>query len=71
MKCLFAKALQKDEAEIGIHENFFSSLGGTSLEYFTLIGFIQEDLGEILPVDDAERLSTVHSMEDYIIRSGL
>lgn len=71
LKGLFAKALQKDEAEIGIHENFFSSLGGSSLDYFTLIGLIKEDLGVILPVDDAERLSTVRSMEEYIKRSDL
>lgn len=71
LRKIFADVLQKDEAEIGVDESFFLSLGGNSLDYFTLIGKIKEETGVTIPIEETQKLSTVRSIEEYILRRGL
>lgn len=71
IKALFAKVLQKDISDIGVDESFFSSLGGNSLDYFTLIELIKAEIGVQVPVDEAQKLSTVRAFEEYVQRSNL
>ncbi len=63
---LFAKILQKEKAEVGVDENFFSSLGGTSLDYFALIELIKDEMGVTLPIEETQKLSTIRSVEAYV-----
>lgn len=65
---VFAKVLEKEESDIGVNENFFTSLGGNSLNYFTLITLLKEELEVIIPVDEPQTLSSVKSIEEYILR---
>ncbi|MBR2988195.1 MAG: non-ribosomal peptide synthetase [Clostridia bacterium] len=71
IRLLFAKVLQKSEDEIGLNESFFASLGGNSLDYFTLIGLIREETGVAIPVDEPQNLSSVKTIESYITRRAL
>lgn len=64
----FATVLQKGEEEIGLEENFFSALGGTSLDYFTLISMLKDETGVPIPIDDPKNLSSVKSIEEFVLR---
>ena len=41
-------------------------LGGTSLEYFTLINYIQEEFDLTVPLSGDKRLITVNDFSEYI-----
>lgn len=71
IRTLFAEVLQKEEEEIGVDDDFFTSLGGNSLDYFTLVGMAKQELGIPLPIERAQELSTVRAIEQYIQRSNL
>lgn len=71
LKRLFSRALQIDEKEIGTGDDFFSDLNGNSLEYFSLVEMIKEEMNVVIPVEKAQKLSTVSEMEEYIRRRGL
>lgn len=61
----FAAALQKEPSEISPSANFFLDLGGTSLDYFTLLGLIKDKYGVTLP-DGEQKLFTVRDFCNFI-----
>lgn len=69
LKKLFATVLQTDESKIGVDDNFFLDLGGNSLDYFSLADAVKEETGTVLPFDEAQTLSTIRLISDYIQRS--
>lgn len=71
LKRLFSRALQIDEKEIGTGDDFFSDLNGNSLEYFSLVEMIKEEMNVVIPVEKAQKLSTVSEMDEYIRRRDL
>ncbi len=56
---LFAEVLCKDVAEIDRNSHFFRDLGGTSIDYYALLGLIRERLGAQIEVGNATDLATV------------
>ncbi len=55
-KC-FAEVLQKQEDEIGLNADFFTELGGSSLDYFALLEEIKQEFG--VEINQEEQLSCV------------
>ena len=62
----FASALERSPEEISPSANFFLDLGGTSLDYFTLLGLLKDKYGISLPSDDKEKLFTVRDFCEFI-----
>ena len=62
----FAQALQKDVSEIGLDSNFFSDLGGSSLDYFALVDLLKESFDVEFDYEEENILSTVREMCEYI-----
>ena len=62
----FAEVLGKDIKEIGVSADFFRDLGGTSLDYFALLGMIKTRLGTDIMSDSNEKISTVKGFAQYI-----
>ena len=62
----FAKALQKAPDEIGVDEDFFLSLGGTSLDYFVLIEHVKTTFNADLPVSEGKTMTTVREVCEYL-----
>ena len=62
----FASALERSPDEISPDANFFLDLGGTSLDYFTLLGLLKDKYGISLPSDDKEKLFTVRDFCEFI-----
>ncbi len=69
VSALVAEALEKPIEEVGVNDGFFLDLGGTSLDYFALIGLVRSRYGVELPMNDGERLVSVKSLCDYIAGS--
>ena len=46
--------------------DFFIDIGGTSLEYFTLITYIQEEFDLIIPLSNDKKLSSISDFSAYI-----
>ena len=63
--CL-AQALQKEPREIGIDANFFSDLGGSSLDYFALIDLLKDSFEVEFEYEEENILATVREICDYI-----
>ena len=62
----FATALERNSEEISPSANFFLDLGGSSLDYFTLLGLLKDKYGISLPADDKEKLFTVRDFCEFI-----
>ena len=62
----FASALERSPEEISPNANFFLDLGGSSLDYFTLLGLLKDKYGISLPSDDKEKLFTVRDFCEFI-----
>ena len=63
---MFAMALQKPEDEIGYDADFFTDLGGTSLDYFSLVAGLRDEFRVSFHTGDMS-LSTVRELHDYIL----
>ena len=61
--------LEKDMSEISPMSDFFTDLGGTSLDYFAMIAKLHEDFGLPFPQSDGKSLSTVKELYEYIRNS--
>ena len=48
------------------HADFFTDAGGTSLEYFTLVTYIQEEFDVVIRLSNEQRLTTVYDFSAYI-----
>ncbi len=55
----FATALGRDAETIGVDDHFFQDLGGTSIDYFTLLGLLKNKFGLEWTDREGERLATV------------
>lgn len=64
-KC-FAEALDKDISEIGVEDDFFRDLEGTSLDYFALLGTIKSKIGIDVIANSSTKLSTVKAFAEHI-----
>ena len=65
---LFAEVLGKDVAEIHRDSHFFRDLGGTSMDYYALLGLIRERLGAQIEVTNATGLATVAEFYDSLTK---
>ncbi|MCH5351726.1 MAG: AMP-binding protein [Clostridiales bacterium] len=63
---IFAAALGKPIEDIKPDANFFFDLGGSSLEYFTVITQIQTEFGISFPQSSQSSASTVEEFVEYI-----
>lgn len=59
----FEKVLNKT---IDINSDFFADAGGTSLEYFTLITYIQEEFEIIIPLGNEKKLTSISDFSVFI-----
>ena len=62
----FAQVLNKDAEEIGLDDNFFLDLQGTSMDYFVLLSTIKSRIGVELSYTDGVRLTSVGQIAAYI-----
>ena len=68
LAALFAEVLGKDVAEIGRDSHFFRDLGGTSMDYYALLGLIRGRLGAQIEVAEAAELATVAQLYAYLTK---
>ncbi|MBQ2877072.1 MAG: AMP-binding protein [Clostridia bacterium] len=66
IRACFAEALECDPDRIGSEDNFFADLGGSSLDYFALLGRLKSKFGFELPSDESQRLATVKEIYEHI-----
>lgn len=62
----FAETLGKAPEEIGKDSHFFRDLGGTSMDYFVLLGTLRDRLGVEAVSGDTLRLATVSELAAYL-----
>ena len=60
VRACFAEVLSRDEETIGVGDNFFSDLEGTSLDYFELLGLIRSRFGVQILNGESEGLLSVN-----------
>ena len=65
VRACFAEALGKSAEEIDEDADFFTDLGGTSLDYFGLLARLEEEFGRPFPPEDMQ-LRTVRGVSDAI-----
>lgn len=59
----FYRALGK---ELGRDDDFFIDAGGTSMDYFTLISYIQAEFDVVIPLSNDNKMTTVSSFCSYL-----
>lgn len=62
----FAEALQMNAEEIGVDEDFYADLGGSSLNYFALVDILKSQYGVELDITNETQLVTVKDFCKYI-----
>ncbi|MBQ8850030.1 MAG: AMP-binding protein [Clostridia bacterium] len=62
----FAESLQMNSDEIGVDEDFFADLGGSSLNYFALVDILKSQYGVELDITNETQLVTVKDFCKYI-----
>ena len=62
----FAQALGIEAQNIGVNDNFFRDLGGTSIDYFSLIEIVKQRFGVEIPYAQDNKFATVREFCDYI-----
>lgn len=62
----FTAVLDRDAETIGVQDNFFTDLGGTSLDYFALLGDLKNRFGVELLYNESERLTTIKDICTHI-----
>lgn len=62
----FAAALGKELSDISPEADFFLDLGGTSLDYFSLVSELQAEFGIAFPVDSGHSLSRADEIARFI-----
>ncbi len=63
---MFADVLKSSSCKIDTKANFFSDLGGTSLDYFALMDMVKARFDTDLPMNDGKTLSTVEELCNYL-----
>ena len=69
LQICFAETLGIDADRVGINDDFFTDLGGNSMDYFVLLGKIKSELGIDIADDEAGRLHTVKDFYNLVIPS--
>ena len=59
----FYKALGK---EIGKDDDFFIDANGTSMDYFTMISYIQAEFDVVIPLSNDKKMTTISSFCNYL-----
>ncbi len=59
----FYRALGK---EIGKEDDFFVDAGGTSLDYFTMVSYIQNEFDVVIPLSNERKMTTISSFCLYL-----
>ena len=59
----FARALGKG---IGRDDDFFVDAGGTSMDYFTLVSYIQDEFDVVVPLSNEKKMTTIDSFCSYL-----
>ena len=63
---IFATALDRSKNDVGVNDHFFRDLGGTSLDYFTLLDIVKNKYAIEITESAKEKLFTVRDFCEYI-----
>lgn len=66
IRLYFSLALDKPVSDIADDADFFTDLGGTSLDYFALTAKLKEELDVSFPADGGKDLSTVNGIYNFV-----
>ncbi len=66
IRMCFAEVLDKDPSLICKDSHFFRDLGGTSMDYYSLLGVIKEKFGAEIVYSEAMHLATVSDFAAYL-----
>jgi len=69
MIALFAEALECPKENVRPTDNFFVDLGGSSLDYLTLLSLVKAKFGKSIESTNGERLASVREFCEYIKKS--
>ena len=69
IRALFAEATGKPASQITDQSDFFTELGGNSLDYFSVVLKMQEEYGVSIPLEDGKTLTTVNALANYVTRT--
>ena len=69
IKEMFAEVLDKDESELGDDSHFIFDLGGTSLDYFSLLIKLEKEFGIKFNFED-KSCSTIKEFANYILKAA-
>ena len=67
---ILAKQLRVDEASITMDSKIKEDLGADSLDSVELIMAFEEEFGAAIPEEDAEKLTTVGKVVEYLKSKG-
>ncbi len=71
VKSIVAEQLGVNEAEITMDSSFIDDLGADSLDLVELIMALEDKLNIQVSDEDAEKLTTVKSLMEYLARAGI
>lgn len=64
VRLVFSEVLSKKTSEIGLYADFFTEMGGTSLDYFSMVARIKAEFSVEIP--DGATLNTVSAVAAYV-----
>ena len=70
LKQIIVEVLNVDESEITMETTFIDDLGADSLDSVELIMAFEEEFGAAIPEEDAEKLTTVGKVVEYLKSKG-
>ena len=70
VKEIIVDTINCDESEITMETTFIDDLGADSLDSVELIMAFEEEFGAAIPEEDAEKLTTVGKVVEYLKSKG-
>ena len=70
LRRIVAAMLDRDVSQVALQSDFFTDLGGTSLDYYALTAKLQEEFAVSFPQTADGSLNTVKEMYEYIVSSS-
>ena len=70
LKELIVELLEIDESEITMEASFMDDFGADSLDIIELLTAVEEAFGVEIPDEDAEKLTSVGAVIDYLKEKG-
>ena len=70
VKSIIVEQLGVDEEEVTIDASFVDDLGADSLDTVELVMAFEEEFGAEIPDEDAEKLTTVGAVLEYLKSKG-